>query len=117
MTQHPHLPGAVDFPDMDSLKDVRDGDLVGMLAECRCWCRNLELFKASLVTAVAHTLWRVMMQEEVLLVAASSLRVEAEIAERLRNAAADAIPAPGEALPALLEPSDALAEDQTTDAR
>jgi hypothetical protein len=116
MTQHPHLPPAVDFPDMDSLKDLRDGDLAEMLEECRRWCRNIETFRASLITPVANTLWKVMLHEEVLLVAASTLRIEAEIAERLGNAAVDAVPAPGEGLPALTEASDALPHDKTTDA-
>jgi hypothetical protein len=116
MTQHPHLPPAVDFPDMDSLKDLRDNHLVEMLEECRRWCRNLETFRASLITPVAHTLWKVMLHEEVLLVAASTLRIEAEIADRLRTAPADAVPAPGEGLPALTEAPDALPADKTTDA-
>ncbi|GGD29138.1 hypothetical protein [Aureimonas glaciei] len=116
MTQHPHLPCAVDFPDAASLLDVRDGDLTKMLDECRRWSQHIEIFRASLVTPVAQTLWKVMLCEEVLLVAASIFRIENEIAERLRNAAADAVPALGETLPALKEPLVSLATDKTTEA-
>ncbi|GGD28795.1 hypothetical protein [Aureimonas glaciei] len=96
MTLHPHLPPAVDFIDADSLRDVRDDELAEMLEECRRWCQHLERFRASLVTPVALTLWKVLLHTEVLLVAAASLRIETEIAARLRDAAEDAVPAPGE---------------------
>jgi hypothetical protein len=116
MTLHPHLPPAVDFPDADSLKDIRDEDLAEMLQECRSWCRHLERFRASLVTPVAHTLWKVLLQAEVLLVAASSRLIETEIANRLQNAAEDAVPAPGEALPVLMESVETPAGDEMTEA-
>ncbi|GGD28661.1 hypothetical protein GCM10011335_34840 [Aureimonas glaciei] len=69
-----------------------------MVDECRSWCRHLEGFRASLVTPVALTLWKALLHSDVLLVAASGLRIESEIADRLRNAAEDAVPAPGEGL-------------------
>jgi hypothetical protein len=85
MTLHPHLPPAVDYLQVESLRDVRDDELVVMLSECRRWCRNLEDFRASLVTPVAHTLWKALIVAEVLLVAESKVRIETEIAARMRN--------------------------------
>jgi hypothetical protein len=113
IVSHPHLPLATEYFDQESLQDVRDSELLRMMGECADWSVAMDEFRCSLVTPVALTLWRVLIREEIISVAAAQQRLVVEICVRAKNAASDGVHAPGEDMRPLDEGSGIRSSDES----
>lgn len=82
ISNHPHLPAAVDYADQDALRSLGAAELARLMEHCALWSAAMEEFHASLHTPAAKTIWNVLLKVEVDLVRIASGRLQREIERR-----------------------------------
>ena len=86
MASIPYLPRATEYPDRNSLKDVRDRSLAEMLRECEIWSADMTRYRQALVTPAALVVWRALIVVELDMVAAAVSLVIEELEARVKSA-------------------------------